>query len=94
VEKAELWGQIFNLGNGGEIEEMAKEGSSVGKKDRNDSKSEFSRIEISPHSTLNGSGVLQDLPLVVIRFFLGSRFGFFLDEFVINPDEISKQQSE
>jgi hypothetical protein len=38
--------------------------------------------------------VLQDLPGVVRRFFLGSRFGIFLSEFVINPDVISKQKSE
>ena len=48
-------------------------------------------IEPNP---LNGSGVLQDLPVVVSRFFLGSRFGIFPAEFVINPDVISKQKSE
>lgn len=46
-----------------------------------------------PYS-LNESGVLRDLPLAVSRSFLGSRFGIFLAEFVINPDEISKQKSE
>jgi hypothetical protein len=39
---------------------------------------------------LNGLGVLQDLLLVVSLFWGGGRFGIFLAEFVINPDEISK----
>jgi hypothetical protein len=39
-------------------------------------------------------GMLQDLPLIVGRPFLGGRFGAFFDELEIDPDEVSKEQSE
>ena len=43
---------------------------------------------------LNGSGMLQDLAVVGSPFFLGSRFGIFPAELIINPDVISNQKSE
>jgi hypothetical protein len=48
-----------------------------------------------PLPPLNGSGVLQDLLVVVVTWcFLGSRSGIFPTEFVINPDIITQQKSE
>jgi len=41
-----FWGQIFNLDNGGEIEEKAKKDRALGLKNSKDSKSQFSRIKI------------------------------------------------
>jgi hypothetical protein len=41
-----FWGQIFNLENGGEIEEKAKKDRALGKKNSKDSKSQFLRIKI------------------------------------------------
>ena len=38
--------------------------------------------------------MLQDLAVAVSRPFLGSGFGAFFAELVIDPDEVSKQQSE
>jgi hypothetical protein len=38
--------------------------------------------------------MLQDLPLIVGRPFLGGGFGAFFGELEIDPDEVSKEQSE
>jgi hypothetical protein len=38
--------------------------------------------------------MLQDLPLVVRRAFLGGGFGVFFAELVIDPDKVSKKQSK
>ena len=50
-----------------------------------------SSTEETPFPSL---GMLQDLPLIVGRPFLGGGFGALFDELEIDPDEVSKEQSK